>query len=157
MNSTRVPVMRLRETDTFKDEIEAIYDQIMKRAYDMSCECGAPDIDAWLAAERELVVKPLVEMTCDAATFTAKIDLPPLRLIDDVEILTMSADILFKAQTDRHPVQLFRTIHLPRKIDKSSLEACFVQNSLTIRGRFSEPAPFTANTPRPDGRAEHVA
>src|SRR5206468_3494514 len=157
MNSTALPVIQLRETDTFKDEIEAIYDQIMKKAYDMSHGYGTPDIDAWLAAERELVVKPHVKITCDRETFTADIALSPLDVLDNLEILTMSADILLKGQTNREPAQLFRTIHLPRKIDRASVEARFVQSGLTIRGRFAEPAPLTSQIPRPAGSSEHIA
>src|SRR5262245_22058032 len=137
MDSTCLPTILLRETDTFKDEIEEIYDRITKRAYEMFLEHGTLDIDSWLAAERELVIKPEVDLTHDHEKFTAKVNLSSLAVYD-AELLMTCADLLFRAQTDRWPVSIFRTIRLPRPINRRSVEARIVENSVLIQGKFAD-------------------
>ena len=55
-----------KENESVWDELQKMEERIMKRAYDIFSGKGSifgTDLDDWLAAERELVWKPAIELT----------------------------------------------------------------------------------------------
>ena len=63
MNSriTRPNASSIRSAVSITDEIETIYDEITRRAYELFLAHrgeGALDVEDWLLAERELLIKP---------------------------------------------------------------------------------------------------
>src|SRR5690242_19583375 len=54
-------VVSIRQADSIADEIEAAYDEITRRAYELFLSRpngSATDIEDWLEAERQVLIKP---------------------------------------------------------------------------------------------------
>ena len=145
-----------KENESVWDELQKMEDRIMKRAYDIFCGKGSTfgaDLDDWLAAERELIWKPAIELTekdnqleiRDAVTgFDSK----------DLNVEVTSDDLLVKGEKktekkeDKGEVHtsefqsgsLFRSIHFPKKVDPNKVKAEIKNGLLTVVAPIAEEA-----------------
>ena len=109
----------IRVAATILDEIENVYDDITKRAYEKFLDRGGTctvDIEDWLAAERELLLKPAVQLIERKNYFI--VQMGPLRPEPSHVNIVATEDDLLVQSTENYPQpRIFRTVHFPQTID----------------------------------------
>jgi len=153
-----VPV---RKSKSIFDEIDRMRDRITRRAYEIFSANGGifgRDINDWLAAENELVWKPAIELEEKDNEFLLRIAVPGVDP-KDINIEVTAEDILVRADIHHehkhehkeekkgevHACEfasgnLFRSIHLPKKIDSEKVKAEFKNGMLTLKAPVAEEA-----------------
>jgi HSP20 family molecular chaperone IbpA len=146
----------IRKSKSIFDEVERMHDRIMRRAYDIFTSNGSPfgrDFEDWMQAERELVWKPAIGLTEKDDVFQLQLAAPgvdPKNL--DIEVT--SEDILIRADVHHeHRMEegevyicefahgnLFRSVHLPKKIEPDKVKAEFKNGLLTLNAPVAEEA-----------------
>jgi HSP20 family protein len=149
-------LVAIRKSKSVFDEVERMRDRIMRRAYDIFTSNGGffgKDIDDWLQAERELVWRPAIELTEKDDQFRLELSAPGVDP-KDIDIEVTPEDILIRADVhhehrkeegDVHACEfahgnLFRSIHLPRKIDPEKVKAEFKNGLLNLTAPVAEEA-----------------
>ena len=145
-SKTKQPM--LRQVDSIFDELHAMRDTLMRRAYEIFDGRGnhhGRDIDDWLEASRELMWSPSIELTEKDGKLTLEAAVPGLEPADlDVQITP--EDVLIRSDRTRsepdggakvHTCEfrsgkLFRDIHLPARIDPKSAQAEYHNGLLRI-------------------------
>ena len=146
----------IRKSKSIFDEIDRMHDRVMRRAYDIFTSNGGlfgKDFDDWMQAERELVWRPAVELTEKDDTLYLEVAAPgvdPKEL--DIEVTTdeilIRADVHHEHKEKKGEVHvcefahgnLFRSIHLPKKIDPDKVKAEFKSGLLTLNAPVAEEA-----------------
>jgi len=125
---TRIPVEKVHGSDASRiaEDTQALTDQIRQLAFQLFESrgyAGGHDLDDWLAAEQELVVKPEPEVTERNGRFEIRLPVPGF---DDVEIhvIALPGSLLIKGETHGNKT-LLRTIDLPDQIDVDKTVARF--------------------------------
>jgi HSP20 family protein len=146
----------IRRTESIFDEMERMQDGIMRRAYDLFRSNGGMfgrDIADWLQAEGELVWKPSIELEEKDDEFRLQIAVPGVDP-KDIDIEVTSEDILVKADVHHEHEEkkgevhicefssgnLFRSIHLPKKINADKVKAEFRNGLLSLNVPVAEEA-----------------
>jgi HSP20 family molecular chaperone IbpA len=143
----------IRKTDSIFEEIEKTNDRIMRRAYDIFAGNGifGKDLDNWLAAERELLWKPSIELREKDDEFIVEVAVPGVDP-KDLEIEVTADDVLVKGDVQHkhneeaekvHTCEfqsgsLFRAIHFPKKINPEKVKAQFNNGVLTLSAQIAE-------------------
>ena len=139
----------IRRSKSIFDEMERVQDRIMRRAYDIFCSNGGifgRDTADWLQAERELVWKPSIELEEKDDEFRLQTAVPGVDP-KDIDIEVTPEDILVKADVHHEHKEkkgevyacefasgnLFRSIHLPKKIDADKVKAEFKNGMLSLK------------------------
>jgi len=139
----------VKKTNSIWDEIEKMQDCIMRRAYDIFRGNGSSlgkELDDWLQAERELVWKPSIELEEKDNEFRLQVAVPGVDP-KDINIEVTPEDILVKAEMKKEKKEekgevytcefasgnLFRSVHLPKKIDPDKVKAEFKNGVLTLK------------------------
>jgi HSP20 family protein len=146
----------IRKSKSVFDEVGRMHDRIMRRAYEIFTSNGGffgKDIDDWMQAERELVWKPAIELTEKDDAFRLELAAPgvdPKILNIEVtpEDILIRADVHHEHRKDKGEVyacefahgNLFRSIHLPRKIDPEKVKAEFKNGLLRLNAPVAEEA-----------------
>ena len=146
----------IRKNKSVFDEIDRMHDRVMRRAYDIFTSNGGlfgRHFDDWMQAERELVWRPAVELTEKDDTLYLEVAAPgvdPKEL--DVEVtpddILIRADVHHEHKEKKGEVHvcefahgnLFRSIHLPKKIDPDKVKAEFKNGLLTLNAPVAEEA-----------------
>src|SRR5215475_4244019 len=100
-NIMATETVSIRKTKSILDEIEEINNRIMCRAYDIFASNGGifgKDLDNWLAAERELLWKPAIELREKDNEFLVDIAVPGIDA-KDLEIEVTADDLLVRGET----------------------------------------------------------
>ena len=144
----------IRKSPSILDEMKNIQDRIIRRAYEIFEQNGSAlgqDLENWTQAERELVWKPAFELSEKDRHFQIEAAIPGIEAKDlDVEV--SSEDIVLKAATrHRHEDQkglvhycefesgqMFRAIHLPKKINPDKVKAQFNNGLLRLTAEIAE-------------------
>jgi HSP20 family protein len=143
-----------RRTDTIIDELRQLNEAISRRAHEFFRNHTHGDALAdWLTAERELVWKPAVELRQKNGHFEV---LAAVAGVDakDLDVQATPDDILIKAAVDhKHESKegtvqicefergnLFRSIHLPEKIDPASVKAEYRDGMLHLTAAIAKAA-----------------
>jgi HSP20 family protein len=151
--ATTLPV---RKTESIFDELNHMHERIMKRAFEIFDGNGhvfGKDIDDWLQAERELVWKPAIEIQEKDNEIRLQIATPGVDA-KDIDIEVTPEDILVKAEThhehkeDKGEVHvceftsgnIFRSVHLPKKIDPDKVKAEFKNGMLSLTAEIAKEA-----------------
>ena len=146
----------IRRSKSIFDEIDRMQDRVMRRAYDIFSSNGdifGRDIEDWLQAERELVWKPAIELEEKDDEFLLQIATPGVDP-KDIDIEVTPEDILVKAEVHHEHKEkkgevyacefasgnLFRSIHLPKKINADKVKAEFKNGLLTMKAPVAEEA-----------------
>ena len=124
----------IRIGTTILDEIEKVYEDITQSVYEKYLECRGAytlDIEDWLAAEKQLVSKPEVQVIEKEYVFAVKV---ALNLVDPstVDILATSEDVLIQSNPDSHQPRLFRAVHFPLPINPFQLHGTYVEGHLLL-------------------------
>jgi HSP20 family protein len=145
----------VKKTESFWDEIQKMEERVMRRAYDISQDNGSfgRDLDNWLEAERELVRKPAIELAEKDDQFEIKVAVSGIDP-KDLKVEVTAEDLLVKGETRTEKKEekcevytsefesgsLFRSIHLPKKVDPNKVKAELKNGLLTVTAPIAEEA-----------------
>jgi HSP20 family protein len=142
----------IQKTHSVFDEMREVQNRIMRRAYEIFSENGifGRDFENWLRAERELVWKPAFELCEKDGAFRVEIAVPGVEA-NDIEIEVTPDDVLVRANISHEHREekgtvhvcefetgrMFRTIHLPKKIDPDRVKAEFKNGMLNLTAEIA--------------------
>jgi HSP20 family protein len=146
----------IRKLSSVFDEIKDMQDRIMRRAYEIFERNGGmlgSDLDNWRLAERELVWRPPLELSEKDGKLQLEAAIAGVEA-RDIDIEVTSEEIVLKAETQhKHTEQkgvvhycefesgrMFRSIHLPKKIDPNKVRAEFKNGLLHLTAEITEEA-----------------
>ena len=146
----------VQKTDTFWDELQAMEDRVMRRAYDIFRSNGSAegkDLDNWLAAERELLSKPPIQLKEKDNQFEIQVAVAGVDA-KDIKVEVTADDLLIKGETRTEKKEekgevytsefqsgtLFRSIHFPKKVDSGKVKAEIRNGLLTVTAPIVEEA-----------------
>jgi len=137
----------IRTGSTILDEIEKVYDDITRRAYDRFLERRGSytlDIDDWLTAEKQLLWKPDVQLLDKPVVFVVRVSLD---LIDPatVDVLATADDVLIQSNDSSQNPRVFRTVHFPEPINPLQIHATYIRGKLILIA----PKVLVRKAPRP--------
>jgi HSP20 family protein len=146
----------IRKASSVFDEMNEIQDRITRRAYEIferNRGSFGGELDNWLQAEQELLWKPSIELREKDGELLLQ---AALSGVDpkDVEIEVTPEDIILKAETQhQHQEQkgtvhicefrtgmMFRSIHLPTKINPDKVKAEFSNGLLRLTAQIAQEA-----------------
>src|SRR5262245_32729271 len=134
MNFQQLMPVPMRIAETIINEIEEMYDQITKRAYEIFRERGGNgtlDLEDWLTAERELLYKPEVHVEEVDRRIVVTVRIGKVRPLD-VQLLVTPDAMVIQAQPDAMARKVFRTVQFPRRIDVNKAEATYADGYLVL-------------------------
>jgi HSP20 family molecular chaperone IbpA len=154
----------IRRPSSIFDQLKQIQDQVMRRAYEIFERNGSMlgrDLDNWTQAERELVWRPPFELCEKNGQFQLEVAIAGVEA-KDIDLEVTSEDIVLTSNTQhQHPEQkgfihycefepgkMFRSIHLPKKIDPDKVKAEFKNGLLRLTAQVAEEA--RARTIKPE-------
>jgi HSP20 family protein len=146
----------VRRTESIYNELDRLHTAISRRAYDLFRSNGTEwggDLRDWLAAERELITKPAVELHQKDGHFEVLATLPGIEA-KDLDVQVTPEDVLIKAESthehtaDKETVhvcefgcgKIFRSVHLPEQIDPASAKAEFKNGMLQVTAAIAKAA-----------------
>jgi HSP20 family molecular chaperone IbpA len=147
--------IEIRRTDSIRSEFERLHQAISERAYEMFRHrdwwSGGPLAD-WLNAEHELVWQPPIELRqkddqLEVLAAVAGVD------SKDLDVQVTAEDVLIKSEVDHHHAaesgtvhlcefnrgKVFRSIHLPDKIDPETAKAEYRNGLLRLTASIAKP------------------
>jgi HSP20 family molecular chaperone IbpA len=134
MNPQQAMLIQVRIADDLAEAIERMYDHVTQRAYEIvrgRGEIGTVDLEDWLTAEQQLLLKPKVHVEETDSQVTVTICVGELGLVD-VEIVVTPDAMLIQAESSTTPKIIFRTVEFSRRIIASKAEARFVNGCLVL-------------------------
>jgi HSP20 family molecular chaperone IbpA len=134
MSLSQATVVPLQTAESVDDEIEEMYDRITRRAHKIFQDrggIGAVDLEDWLTAERELVLKPDVFVEEKDDEVIVAVRLGKVNLID-VQLRVTPLVMLIQTRTSETARTVFRTIEFPRRIDTHTAEAWYEDGYLLL-------------------------
>jgi HSP20 family protein len=151
--ATTLPV---KKTESIFDELNNLHDRIMKRAFEIFDGNGhvfGKDLEDWLQAERELVWKPAIELEEEDNEIRLQIATPGVDP-KDIDIEVTPEYVLVKAETQHEHKEekgkvhvceftsgnMFRSVHLPKKIDPDKVKAQFKNGMLSLTAEIAKEA-----------------
>jgi hypothetical protein len=114
----------IRQADSIAYEIESAYDEITRRAYELFLSRpngSAIDIEDWLEAERQILIKPAALLTRTADGLEVRFQIRPAEAAS-FEVVIAGQMLLIQSLGDYSP-RIFRTVNLPNLISPVSAEA----------------------------------
>ena len=146
----------IRKSKSIFDEVERMRDRIMRRAHDIFTSNGGlfgKDTEDWLQAEQELVWRPAIELTEKDDEYRLELAAPGVDP-KNIDIEVTPEDILIRADVHHEHRKeegdvyacefahgnLFRSIHLPKKIDPEKVKAEFKNGLLSLNAPVAEEA-----------------
>ena len=134
MNSQEAMAVCVCLAETIADEINDMYDQITRRAYEIFRQRGGTaslDLEDWLAAERELVFKPEVDVEANDLTITVRVRIGKVRPLD-IQLLLSADAMVIRAEQSATAKTMFRTVQFPRRIDVKKAEVRYEDGYLIL-------------------------
>jgi HSP20 family protein len=153
----------IRKPSSIFDQMRDVQERIMRRAYEIFEQNGSmfgKDLDNWTRAERELFWKPALELSEKDGQFQLEVAVSGVEA-KDIEIEVTPEDIVLKANIQHeHGGQkgtvhycefetgnMFRSIHLPKKIDPDKVKAEFRNGLLRLTAQIAEESRAKKITP----------
>ncbi|HYR87074.1 MAG TPA: DUF2934 domain-containing protein [Terriglobia bacterium] len=134
MGSQEITGVQLRIAESIFDEIEEMYEQITRRAYEIFLERGGVctlDLEDWLIAERELLWKPDVRVEEKGDRVIVTICVGSVRPLG-LQLLVTPQAMVIRAELASSAKKAFRTLHFPRRIDVNKAEARYCDGSVIL-------------------------
>ena len=144
----------IRKTSSIFEELNEMQDRIMRRAYELFEQHGntpGRDLEHWMQAEREIAWRPAFELTEKNGRFQLE---AAVSGVDpkDLEIEVTPEDVVLKAETRHEHTEhkgvihycefqsgnMFRSIHLPKKINPDKVKAEFKDGLLRLTAEIAE-------------------
>src|SRR5438128_913686 len=121
---TTIPV-RLKGPDSIAPLLENVRERITRRAYENFIERGAVhghDIDDWLDAEREFILKPRGEVHAEGTDVFVEVVLPEITL-PNITVHIAPRQFVISSDPDEDGLQLCQVIDLPVEVSPASVDA----------------------------------
>jgi HSP20 family molecular chaperone IbpA len=148
--------LSVKKTESIFDELNKMHDRIMKRAFEIFDGNGhvfGKDLENWLKAESEVMWKPAIELEEKDNEIRLQIAAPGVDP-KEIAIEATAEEILVKAEThhehkeDKGEVHIcelssgsmFRSVHLPKKIDPNKVKAEFKNGMLSVTAEIAKEA-----------------
>jgi HSP20 family protein len=138
----------VQKKESFWDELQKMEDRVMRRAYDIFRGNGSEpgrDLDNWLAAERELIWKPAIELKEKDGQFeiqiaVAGVDPKGIQVEATADELLVRGETMKEKKKEEGQIHtsefqsrtLFRSIRFPKKIDPNKVKADMKNGLLTV-------------------------
>jgi len=129
----------IRIAEDVVDEIQDMYDQITRRAYEIFLDrggIGTLDLEDWLTAEQQRLFKPEVHLEENGGLITVTICIGEAWPMD-VEVIVTPGAMLIQAESRIAAKKIFRTVEFPRRIDVTKAEARFTNGCLVLTATHS--------------------
>lgn len=147
----------LTKVDSILDDLSRLHDDISRRAYEFFRTQGSLAGGAladWLRAERELVWSPAIELRQKDGEFQLEAAIAGVEP-KDLDVQVTAEDILIKATGEhQHEMRtgtvhvcefksgrLFRSVHLPERIDPESVKAEYHNGLLRLTATIAKVTP----------------
>ena len=117
----------IRIGTSIREEIEAVYDDILQRACEMVLNrygAGTLDVEDWFAAENELLRKPEIEITDMDRSFVVRIALGNIDP-STLNVLATPDNLVLQSIENAPYPRVFRAIKLPLPINPALVRAIF--------------------------------
>ncbi len=147
--------VEVKKVDTVFDELDRLNQAIRARAYELFRNGGTllgDTLRDWLAAERELVSNPPIELRQSENQFELLAALPGIEP-HHLDVQITPEDVLIKADTPHEHVpqgsvlvcefgsgKIFRSVHFPEKIDPQSVKAEYKNGLLRVTAAIAKAA-----------------
>jgi DUF2934 family protein len=137
---TTIPI---QFSSSILDELENVYDDITKRAYEkfLSRGCsGSIDIDDWLEAEREILLKPEARLVEKRGHYIVRFYLPKVNP-SYVRVFLTADDLVVQSSGAHSNYRIFKMLHFPDRIDLRRVRTAWVRGRLIVvalKARISE-------------------
>ena len=141
----------IRRPSSILDEMREMQDRVMRRAYEIFERHGGNDLENWKQAERELFWQPALELCEKDGHFQLEAAVSGVEAKDiDIEVtpedIILRADIQHKHREQKGTVhhcefqtgKMFRSIHLPKKINPEKVKAEFKNGLLRLTAPIAE-------------------
>ena len=139
---TSIPV-RLIDSERATLLLEQVRERIARRAYENFIERGGldgRDVDDWLNAERELIVKPAARVQSEGEDIFVEVILPEIAL-PNLAVHIAPSHLLISSDADEDGLQLCQVIDLPLAISMDGVDAEQWDNMLRITAAVSNSQP----------------
>jgi HSP20 family molecular chaperone IbpA len=140
----------VRTAETIYDEIEKVYDDITKKAYERFLERRGTyslDIEDWLEAEKQLLWKPDVRLTEKRDVFVIRVGLIGIDP-STIDVLATAEDVLIQSREGTCKPRIFKAVHFPSPVVPLQIHGTYVkQTLLLIAPKVSSPRRTSAATP----------
>jgi HSP20 family protein len=146
----------VQKRESVWDQLQKMEDRIMRRAYDIFRGNGSifgSDLDNWLAAERELVWKPPIELKEKDNQFEVQVAVAGVDPRDiAVEVTPEELLVRGETKTERKEEKgevytsefqagsVFRSIRFPKRVETAKVKADLKNGLLTIVAPIAEEA-----------------
>ena len=130
---TTIPV-QLKGSDSIHLLLEDVRQRIARRAYENFVDRGAVhghDLDNWLEAERELILRPEAEVRVEREDVFVEMVLPEIDLAN-LTVHVAPRQFVISSDIDREGLQVCRVIDLPILISLDGVDAELFHNVLRI-------------------------
>ena len=148
----------VRKTESVWDQIQKMEQQIMRRAYEIFNSNGVgQDLENWLAAEREMIWKPAIELSEKDNQFllrivVAGVDPKDLRVEVTADELLVRAESQTRKKEKKGEIHtsefqsgsLFRLVRFPKKVNPDQVKAEVKNGLLEITVPVAVEAPAAA-------------
>src|SRR5687768_13262215 len=119
---------------TILDEIESVYDDVTKRAYEKFLSrrgTSSIDIEEWLEAEQELLLKPAAQIIEKVNHFVVRVE---LKGVDpkNLKVLLTPDDAIVESVAAYPHRRIFKTIHFSHPVNTGQVRACWVRERLIV-------------------------
>jgi HSP20 family molecular chaperone IbpA len=140
---SRMESIPIRKQGSLGGEVEDLNERITRRAYEIFERRGRTqgfDLDDWLAAEKELVWKPFVELTekgNELVVVAALSDIDP----KDIQIEATPDDLIIRGETrpsESHSTSMWSSIHFPKRVRADHIKARYKNGILRIHAPISK-------------------
>ena len=124
----------IRTGDTIFDEIEKVYYDITKKAYEKFLERHGNyslDIEDWLDAERQLLCKPAVQLIEKPDLFVIRVALDTIDP-SSIDVLATADDVLIQSREDIQQPRIFKAVHFPVPVVPLQIHGTYVQRTLIL-------------------------
>jgi len=133
MSATARITISVQRVESLCVEVQNVYEKIAAKAYEYFVEGGCingHDVDDWVRAERELLLKPTVRLYRENADFVIDVDLPDAEPADLQIRVTPQRMLLISVPFE--PKQIFRIVRFPEPIDCTGVHAEFYDGNLRV-------------------------
>ena len=136
---TSIPV-RVNGYESTTRVLENVRERISQRAYDNFVERGCVDgydLDDWLTAERELIIKSIPVVGAQGEDIFVEMALPEIDL-PNLTVHVAPRQLVIASDPDEDGLQLCQVIDLPYAITLDSMDAEQMQNVLQISAAIGQ-------------------
>jgi len=126
-----IPIQR---GTTILDEVENVYDDITKRAYEKFLGRGGSGtigLEEWLEAEREILFKPEARLIEKRRHYIVHLHLPQIDPAN-VRIFVTTDDLVVQSSGTHSHCRIFKTLHFPQPINLRRIRSTWVRNRLIV-------------------------